>query len=224
MGGRQTLRVLIAGISGGGKSTLARELITAFEGRYRQLVIVNRKSEFAELCDKAYSVDERGDPELALRRYRKVFFRVDGYDPRPFLDALGMAVMRRREVLLVVDEAYEFFQRGRVPKALFRVITGGRELGHNCIFVTQMLQSASGGIDLAVIQQCTHLVLLRLQGENDLARARANFPELGERVLALRRPERGLPPEVAVKNMLTGEAAMARYPYPSAKRRVWQRL
>ena len=127
MAGRQTFRILIVGKSGSGKSTLAKEIVRRMEGRYRQLVVVNRKREFAEFAEKGFSVGAAGDPEPVLARYARVHFHVTGYDPRPFLDALGQAIMRRRDILLVVDEAHQFFERGRIPKGLFEVLTGGPE-------------------------------------------------------------------------------------------------
>ncbi|WP_245533755.1 hypothetical protein [Calidithermus timidus] len=93
-----------------------------------------------------------------LRRHRRVIFQVTGYDPRPFLDNLGQAIMGMRDVLLVVDEAYHFFPRGQVPKGLFEVLTGGREAGHNTLFVTQRLQGATGGIDPGVRRQASHII------------------------------------------------------------------
>ena len=66
MAGRQTFRILIVGKSGSGKSTLAKEIVRRMEGHYRQLVIVNRKREFAEFAEKGFSVGEAGDPEPAL--------------------------------------------------------------------------------------------------------------------------------------------------------------
>jgi len=224
MGGRQTFRVLIVGKSGSGKSTLAREVIRRMEGRYRHLVIVNRKTEFAELAQGRYRVSEEGDPRPALKRHRRVIFHVTGYDPRPFLDALGQELMRMRDVLLVVDEAYHFFPRGGVPKGLFEVLTGGRELGHNAIFVTQMLQGATGGIDPGVRKQASHLVTFRVTEPNDVRAVAEHFPELGERVRDLKRPEGGLPPEYAVKNLDREEAGLVLRDPRDPRRRVWVRL
>jgi hypothetical protein len=42
------------------------------EGRYRHLIIVNRKREFAELCEGRYTVGEDGDPTPALRQHRRI--------------------------------------------------------------------------------------------------------------------------------------------------------
>ena len=67
MAGRQTFRILIVGKAGSGKSTLAKEIVRRMEGRYRKLVIVNRKREFAEFVEKGFSVGETGDPSPCLR-------------------------------------------------------------------------------------------------------------------------------------------------------------
>ena len=214
MAGGQTLRYLICGMTGGGKSTNGRKLIRELkgEGKYRQLVVVNRKREFEDLCEKHYSVDEQGDPAQALADHPSLFFHVTGYDPRPFLNNLGQALMQHnsRDVLLVVDEAYEFFPRGRVPRGLFRVITGGREHGHHCLFMTQMLKSASGGIDIGVLDQLSHLAVLKMQGEGNVERVKHYFPELGERCQYLKRPNdpEGAPPEIAIKDLLSHTATV----------------
>lgn len=201
MAGRQTFRMLIVGKSGSGKSTLARQIIRRMRGRYRHLVIVNRKREFAELCEGRYTVGEDGDPTPALKRHRRVIFQVTGYDPRPVLDALGGAIMGMRDVLLVLDEAHHFFPRGQTPKGLFEVLTGGREAGHNTIFVTQMLQGATGGIDPGVRRQASHLITFRVTEPREVGAVADMFPELGEGVRQLARPEGGLPPEYAIKDL-----------------------
>lgn len=123
--------MLIVGKSGSGKSTLARSIIRLMQGRYRHLIIINRKREFAELAQGRYTVGEDGNPWPALKKHRRVIFQVTGYDSRPFLDNLGQAVMQLQDVLLVVDEAHHFFPRGQTPKGLFEVLTGGREHGHS---------------------------------------------------------------------------------------------
>ncbi|MFD3005125.1 AAA family ATPase [Thermus tengchongensis] len=224
MAGRQTFRILIVGKTGSGKSTLARQVLLRMEGRFRKLVIVNRKTEFSELCEVRFRVREEGDPGPALRRHRRVFFHVTGYDPRPFLDALGAEIMRQRDVLLVVDEAYHFFPRGAVPKGLFEVLTGGREMGHNAIFVTQMLQGLTGGIDPGVRKQASHLVTFRVTEPNDVRAVSEHFPELGERVRTLARPDAGLPPEYGVKDLDREEGGLVLRDPRDPRRRIWVRL
>ncbi len=224
MAGRQTFRILIIGKSGSGKSTLAKSIVRRMEGRYRHLIVVNRKREFAEFVEKGFSVGEDGDPEPVLRRYRRIHFHVTGYDPRPFLDALGQAIMRRRDVLLVVDEAHQFFERGRVPKALFEVLTGGREAGHNAIFITQMLKGAVGGIDPGVRRQATHLVAFRLTEPTEVQALTEQFPELGDRVKTLRRPDDGYPPEYGVKNLDYERAVIVVRDPGAPMRRRWIEL
>ncbi len=187
MAGRQTFRILIVGKSGSGKSTLARQIIQRMEGRYRHLVVVNRKREFAELVQGRYTVGEEGDPTPALRKHRRVIFQVTGYDPRPFLDALGQAIMQMRDVLLVMDEAHLFFPKGQTPKGLFEVLTGGREAGHSTLFITQMLQGATGGIDPGVRRQASHLVTFRVTEPREVQAVADMFPELGEGLLRVER-------------------------------------
>lgn len=201
MAGRQTFRILIVGKSGSGKSTLARSIIQRMQGRFRHLVIVNRKREFAELAQGRYTVGEEGDPWAALKKHSRVIFHVTGYDPRPFLDSLGQAIMRLRDVLLVVDEAHHFFPRGQTPKGLFEVLTGGREYGHNAIFITQMLQGATGGIEPGVRRQASHLITFRVSEPREVQAVGDMFPELGDRVRTLARPENGLPPEYGIKDL-----------------------
>uniref|UniRef100_A0A7C5VEP1 AAA family ATPase n=1 Tax=Thermus caliditerrae TaxID=1330700 RepID=A0A7C5VEP1_9DEIN len=221
MGGRQTFRILIIGKSGSGKSTLAREIVRAMEGRFRRLVIVNRKTEFWELVEGRYRVGEEGDPKAALKRHSRVHFHVTGYDPRPFLDALGQEIMRLKDVLLVVDEAHQFFPRGQVPKGLFEVLTGGREAGHNVIFVTQMMRGAVGGIDPGVRRQASHLVTFRVSEPNEVQAVAEMFAELGERVAGLKRPEGGLPPEYGVKDLDRDRAGLVLRDPRDPRRRVY---
>ncbi|MCL6527642.1 MAG: AAA family ATPase [Thermaceae bacterium] len=210
MAGRQTFRILIVGKSGSGKSTLARQIIQRMEGRYRHLIIVNRKREFAELAQGRFTVGEDADPSRVLSRHRRVMFQVTGYDPRPFLDNLGQAIMNLRDVLLVLDEAHQFFPRGQVPRGLFEVLTGGREAGHSAVFITQMLQGATGGIDPGVRRQASHLVSFRVSEPREVKAVGEMFPELGEGVAELKRPEGGLPPEYGVKDLDYDRAGVVR--------------
>ena len=132
--------------------------------------------------------------------------------------------MRLRDVLLVVDEAHQFFPRGQVPKGLFEVLTGGREHGHNVIFVTQMLRGAVGGIDPGVRRQVSHLVAFRVTEPVEVGAVAEMFPELGERVRVWARPEGGLPPEYAVKDLDQDRAGLVLRDPRNPKNRVWVRL
>jgi DNA helicase HerA-like ATPase len=210
MAGRQTFRLLMVGKSGSGKSALARQVIRSMEGRYRHLIIVNRKREFAELVQGRYTVREDGSPAPALKQHRRILFQVTGYDPRPFLDQLGQTIMQMQDVLLVMDEAHHFFPRGQTPRGLFEVLTGGRELGHSTLFITQMLQGATGGIEPGVRRQASHLVTFRVSEPREVQAVSDMFPELGEGVRTLARPENGLPPEYGIKDLDRDYAGVVR--------------
>jgi len=88
------------------------------------------------------------------------------------------------------------------------VLTGGREYGHSAIFITQMLQGATGGIDPGVRRQASHLITFRVSEPREVQAVGDMFPELGERVSKLARPEGGLPPEYGVKNLDNDEAGL----------------
>lgn len=221
MAGRQTFRILIVGKAGSGKSALARQIIRSMQGRYRHLIIVNRKREFAELVQGRYTVREDGTPGPALKQHRRVLFQVTGYDPRPFLDHLGQAIMQMKDVLLVMDEAHHFFPRGQTPRGLFEVLTGGRELGHSAIFITQMMQGATGGIEPGVRRQASHLITFRVSEPREVQAVADMFPELGEGVRALARPDNGLPPEYGIKDLDRDFAGVVRR---TTKGRVFVRL
>jgi hypothetical protein len=219
-------------MSGAGKSkSYVRPLISTLQRKRktRRLVIINRKQEFSDLVpEKArFMVDESIHPDRLHKMFRThqggLFFQITGYDPRPFLDTLGTEIMKWRDVTLLIEEASEFVPRGKAPKAIFRTLTAGREQNINVIAVTQMLQSQMAGVDLAFIQQCSKLVLFRLQGENDLERANALFPELGEGVSRLKSHD-GLPPEYAVKDMLTHECGVYRRDPVRPTTLVWHDL
>jgi DNA helicase HerA-like ATPase len=223
----QTERFLIAGVSGSGKSIFTRALIAEASrlNKYDQLIIVNRKSELSDLVspEARFAIDESisaSKLSSILNGHKKVFFRVDGYDPREFLNALGTEIMKRSNILLVIEEASEFVPRGKAPKALFRILTAGRDKGHSVIAVTQMLQSEMAGVDLAFIQQSTKLVCFKLIGENDVSRVTALFPELGDQISFLKSHDH-LPPEFAVKDMLTSRCGIMRRDPQNPTRRAF---
>ena len=72
--------------------------------------------------------------------------------------------MVRRDALVAIDEGSRFFPAGQAPRCLFEVLTGGRERGHNLIFVTQMLRGSGGGggIDVGIRRQMSHLISFRM--------------------------------------------------------------
>lgn len=220
---RQTFRMVIAGMSGTGKTTLGRKIIRAMKGRYSKLVVVNRKNDLSGFCAARYAIQGHEDPGPALARHDRVFFRVDGMDPRPFMDRLGHELLKYRDVLIVVDEAWEFFPRGRSPRGFFMVLTRGRSLGHNVIMITQQLQSTGAGIDLIVLDQATHVVLFKL-GHNDIDRASYLYPELGPRCLRFGHPMDGGAPEFCVLNKISMQGGAALRDPRNPKRTRWHSL
>lgn len=97
-------------------------------------------------------------------------------------------------------------------------------MGHNAIFVTQMLQGLTGGIDPGVRKQASHLVVFRVTEPNDVRAVSEHFPELGERVRTLARPDNGLPPEYGIKDLDREEGGLVLRDPRDPRRRIWVRL
>jgi GTPase SAR1 family protein len=178
MAGGHTNRILIVGKTGFGKTVLAKKVIKKMLPRTQQLIIVNMKTDLAELVpsNARFVVDDNADPKAALDQHRRVFFQVIGRNPMPFLDALGFEIMKRRNCLVVFDEAHWFWTRGKVSNGLWRVLTGGRSLGHNMIFITQALTTVSFALDTGVIKQCSHLIFFQLVERNEFNAALEYMP------------------------------------------------
>ena len=212
MPGGQTNRILICGKSGSGKTTLAKQVIKQMLPRAKQLIIVNFKTDLAELvpAQARFTVNDAGNPSKALREHKRVFFQVTGYDPRAFLNALGREVMQRRDCLLVFDEAHWFWMRGKLPLELYRVLTAGRSLGHNLMIITQALTSSSFALDTSVIKQCSHYVFFRLSERNEVKAALEYIPEGAPFLENLGRPDDGGAPEYLVRYSDGGKSGLVR--------------
>ncbi|MCA9839807.1 MAG: hypothetical protein KC422_23060 [Trueperaceae bacterium] len=229
----QTFRALIAGKSGSGKTHYLKTCLNYLkkQNKYRKLVIINSKQDLAQYCQRAFKIEQGKTYDRALNALESsdsVFYQLLSADPREFLNQLGPQIRNYRtnedykNMLIVIDEAIVSLRRGQVAPEFFPVITESREYGVNLLIATQMLKSQSGGIDLAVMQQCTHMVLFRLQG-NDLERVNEFFPELGDKAAKLQIYDAatGGLPEFAVKNLSNSKAhAYVRDPQNPKKRVV----
>ncbi len=223
---RQTVRLLVVGKSGSGKTSLAKRIIRRMlqDRRCSRLIVINRKRELSEFCEASYRVSETGNAMAALKRHRRVHFYITGYDPRPFLDELGAALMQLRGVLLVADEMHFFFPKGQLSKGLLEAITVGRDLGLNFIGITQMLKNAQGAIDPVLRKQASHLIVFRMTDPSEVAEVAGHFDELGPRVATLARPDDGLPPEYGVKNLDTGQSGVVLRDPGDPRRQIWRPL
>jgi hypothetical protein len=199
--GGHTVRAVIVGKSGFGKSTYARGLIEYMRDRglFTQLCVVSTKQEdYIDLCNVHVHVTEDGDPEGPLKR-GDVFFWITGLDPRPFMDRLGQAIMQRRGMLIVLDEAHNYLTQSKMPKGFYQVFTAGRALGHNMLVITQALTSADFALATAVLKQASHLVSFQLSEQNEVSRFAQYVPQAADLVTQLKRPDEVGTSEFVVK-------------------------
>ena len=210
MGTVHTTRTVVTGKSGSGKSTYAGKLIAhqrAF-GHVEQVIIVNRKTEHADLCEARWTVTGEGNPRDQIVGRDSVFFHVVAPDPKPFVEKLCRSLLEFRfPRLIVFDEAQNFTKRGAVADALLRVNLEGRDALLNALYVTPLVKGANSGVDLSILDQSTHMTVFRTQGEGNLSRIYEDefFPELKNQAHKLAMPHGG-PSEYATKNRDTNEA------------------
>lgn len=205
-----TTRTVVTGKSGSGKSTYANKLVKhQLEfGHVEQLIIVNRKTEHAELCDARWTVTGEGNPRDQIADHDSVFFHVVAPDPKPFVEKLCAALLEFRfPRLLMFDEAQNFTKRSAVADSLIRVNLEGRDALLNALYVTPLVKGANSGVDLSILDQSTHFTVFRTQGEGNLSRIYEDefFPELKDQAHKLAMPYGG-PSEYATKNRDTNQA------------------
>lgn len=200
----QTIRAVISGVSGSGKTTYLRKKILRFRQKVSQTVIINYKPDLHALASGKFDIGNDApitDIRQALDNHRTSFFLVDGNKPEPFLNKLGYLILQRKNVLVVVDEAYRFMPRGRAPERMMHLITKGRSNGIHVICATQMLKASNGmALDLAVLEQASHLISFQLSGSSNIERFTEYIPELGQQVSYLNVPDDGGIPEYVVKH------------------------
>lgn len=210
MAGGHYRRHLVTGKSGAGKSTFMRDYIRRDldEGVVKQLIIVNRKTEHSHFCDTQRTVSGTGNPGELLKDHERIFFYVTAPDPKPFMEALCSAMLKERfPRLLVIDEAQNFCKRGALADSLFRLNLEGREAMINLLLGSPLLKAQSGGIDLSMMDQLTHITAFRMHGKGNLERLYGEefFSELQGEAHKLAMPYGG-PPEYATKDRETGRA------------------
>lgn len=224
---RQAGNWLVVGSSGSGKSHYLNDLLTAYTGRYRYLVVVNASNELSEHCahseyvgleklSRAYSPEGLA---ALIRTHGSVFFELAPTGAEAFLDTLGEAVMSLGEydtdecqVLLVLDEARHWVTKGAMPAGLERCEAEGRKYGIDIIKATQRLGSSSQDtIDLAAVAQVTRVVIFPLAELNQRRRLMEMFPDLPDSATLKRPvPEKGWGGEYLVWDVLAGRGACVR--------------
>lgn len=227
MAGRDYLNMIIIGSSGSGKSHwLDKELLPAFENRFRYKVVINTTSELREHCKhyeyvneeqqiKEYDIDQLAE---LIKYHGSVFFEVPaGEYCSKFLESLGKALWtlgkyetKYTEVLIITEEAHNYFSKREMPKSFARIEAEGRKHGFSIIKVTQTLQSQTGEtISHLAIKQSNVLAVFNMSDFNDRKRIKSLFPQLPDPA-DLARPDDGGAPEYAVRDSKRGRSIVVK--------------
>jgi len=222
------------GKPGCGKSRLNHRLAKAPWDRSYYAVILNVKREFSDFVEPGarYMIadpvvlDDAALYQLILKK-RRVFFQLACADPRPFIDTLGRVLMRLRYVLVLVDEAHEVLESGRVARGIMTAYKGGRELGHNWLIITQNVVAGRGGLDLSFQNNLTHFITFRITGDTEIPRIERLFPDLGRKVSTLAKFDPSSDPqpsEFAVLDMERSRAQVMKRSRGNRLKAYWMKM
>lgn len=151
MPGENTLRVLVTGQQGMGKTAWARELVRRTQRAGRRLVILSTKPEdYVDLagsrrtlhCQEPASGYSVGQLRQAIgRKGSTTFFVFERFTQRDsraqFMGQVAAAVESVGNMVLLVDEAHQFMPRYRTAPAAVGMLTAARARAVDVVLVTQ---------------------------------------------------------------------------------------
>jgi len=215
----QTLRGLIIGPAGSGKSTLARTIVREMmrgPSAPARLIVIDTSDEWADHVDAHVEVDHEASAKAGrvrwddvLARHRRVLFELTTPDPEPFAAAIGQAIMRVGDALVVIDEAHHI-AHPKAPLAFLAVWTGGRKRGVHALAITQRITQAQRvGLSMTVLNNSTTAWVFRATEPRELDKlGQLLAPEIAEKIPALRPPGPDNAPDYAVYDMRTGRGVI----------------
>ncbi len=110
---------------------------------------------------------------------------------------LSSRIPASKHIYLIIDEAYDYYNKIKHSKQLERLIRAGRKNGISIIMATQQIID----LDLTFLKQCSYLVVFALSESNDLNKVSKNLGIEEETLRSLKVVDH----EYIIKNLRTSE-------------------
>lgn len=188
----------IIGKSGSGKSWLARWLAIQYlkKGLTEYIVVLDTSADhfYSGLQDwnfKLWSYDnalaqKKINWTKVFNQYPKSVIEISFLTDEEItnlVDDVSLSIMELGNTLLLIDEAHQFYPRtGYHSKNLERLIRGGRKIGVDLIFVTQMRVD----VDLVAVKQANVVISFQVTEENDVEKVSRLLGESKEKITSLK--------------------------------------
>ncbi len=166
-----SLRALVVGPTGSGKSQLARRIAAAADDELQVLVIDEGNSwedqGLTLLTVTEEMAEGQWDLTLWLRDNPRAVMDLSGLlEPAAWLEQVARAVLVLGNILVVVDEAQHFLPAHSPALQFLRLISEGRKRGVSIVVITQTLGVTAGaGLSPLLIRNLNTVMVMGGQRE-----------------------------------------------------------
>lgn len=156
--------ILIFGLQGSGKTTLAKNFLDSIPSTPRLIISPQRPMElYGQYGNPISSVDEIKEGGA--------FVWIANKPDENMFNRICKKVMSLKNMVMVVDDAHEFCKKQKMPKEWDTLINSGRNRGITSIFISP----APNLLHNVIIQSSQHLLSFRFAIESQIEYAKKNF-------------------------------------------------